>query len=153
MTEDDLTYLPLKVVRTGVGGKRTFDSEGERRLIEACTRPGVSISKMALRAGINAKQLRKWIREHKRMNTVALSDVGPVLPAFVPVVEISGGAPELAEPDMASTIRREVAGSSQRMAPSARLTAHLQNGVRDELECGGRDIGIVKAMIEALWAR
>lgn len=148
MTEEDLTYLPLKVVRAGVGGKRTFDSEGKSRLIEACMRPGVSISKMALRAGINANQLRKWIREHKRANALALGDVGPALPAFVPVAEINDGAP-----DMASTTRREVAVPSQRMVPSARLTARLPNGVHIELECGGRDVGIVKAMIEALGAR
>ncbi|MBC7415298.1 MAG: transposase, partial [Herminiimonas sp.] len=35
-------------------------------LIEACLVPGVSISRMALKAGINANQLRKWIRSGQR---------------------------------------------------------------------------------------
>ncbi|MFJ7311527.1 IS66 family insertion sequence element accessory protein TnpB [Pseudomonas sp. NPDC098747] len=61
MTFIDQTYLPLKVVKVGGRGKRTFDPDGKRRLIAACRQPGVSISYMALRAGINANQLRKWI--------------------------------------------------------------------------------------------
>jgi len=54
----DLAFLPLKVIRTGAGGKR--------RLIQACLQPGVSISGMALKAGINANQLRKWILQSRK---------------------------------------------------------------------------------------
>ncbi|MFM0086875.1 IS66 family insertion sequence element accessory protein TnpB, partial [Paraburkholderia sediminicola] len=42
MTEDDLSFLPLRVTRVGVGGKRSFDPADKRRLIEACLRPGAS---------------------------------------------------------------------------------------------------------------
>ncbi|MFJ2456467.1 transposase [Pseudomonas protegens] len=73
MPLNDLTFLPLKVINVGGRGKRTFDPDGKRRLIEACLQPGVSISGMALRAGINANQLRKWIGTwyaiHKSMVT------------------------------------------------------------------------------------
>ncbi|MGH1506981.1 hypothetical protein [Ralstonia solanacearum] len=48
-TEDELSYLPLKVTRVGDNGKRTFDAEDKRRLIEACRQPGVSLSGMALK--------------------------------------------------------------------------------------------------------
>jgi transposase len=60
MISDDLTFFPLKVTRTGPGGKRTFDPAGKRMLVGACLVPGVSISGMALKAGINANQLHKW---------------------------------------------------------------------------------------------
>ncbi|MFM0093820.1 IS66 family insertion sequence element accessory protein TnpB, partial [Paraburkholderia sediminicola] len=42
MTEDDLSFLPLRVTRVGVGGKRSFDPTDKRRLVEACLRPGAS---------------------------------------------------------------------------------------------------------------
>ena len=58
---DDFTFLPLKVIRKGPGGKRTFDRAGKRMLIEVCLKPGVSISGMALKAGVNGNQLHKWI--------------------------------------------------------------------------------------------
>jgi len=56
MNLDDYPFLPLKVILTGPCGKRTFDRAGKWMLIAACLRPGVSISGMALKAGINAGQ-------------------------------------------------------------------------------------------------
>jgi len=41
---------------------RRFDPEDKRRLIEVCQRPGVSVSGLALKAGVNANQLRKWVK-------------------------------------------------------------------------------------------
>lgn len=66
MAEDDLSFLPLKVTKVGGKGMRTFDPDGKRRLIEACRRPGVSRSGLALKAGVNANQLDKWLREDER---------------------------------------------------------------------------------------
>ena len=56
MSETEFSFLPLRVLRVGVGGKRTFEPEGKRRLIEACRQPDVSLSGMALKAGINGKR-------------------------------------------------------------------------------------------------
>ena len=90
MTEDDLSFLPLKVSRVGPTGKRTFDSHGKRRLIEACRRPGVSISGLALKAGLNANQLRKWVRDDECERTKgAIGAAVNVKPAFVPVVTVA----------------------------------------------------------------
>ncbi|HEP8699022.1 TPA: transposase [Pseudomonas aeruginosa] len=75
MTTDDLTYSPLIITNVGVRGKQTFDPDRKRRLIQACLQSGVSISSMALRAGINTNQLRKWIARYQRQ----------ALSAFVPV--------------------------------------------------------------------
>ena len=135
MTDDDLSFLPLKVTKVGPRGKRTFDPDGKRRLIEACRRPGVSISGMALKAGVNVNQLHKWIRDDERED--AMDDAAECLePAFMPVVT-----------------RREAAAPALRAPVPARLRAQLPNGVTLELECGGRDGALVKAMIEALGAR
>ncbi len=156
MTDDDLSFLPLKVSKVGPTGKRTFDPDGKRGLIEACRRPGVSISGMALRAGVNVNQLHKWIRDDEREGTTSGIAVAEcVEPAFVPVVTLG----EVDQPVEAVTeaapvvVRREAATSALRAPVPARLRAQLPNGVTLELECGGRDGALVKAMIEALGAR
>lgn len=136
MTLNDLTFLPLKVINVGGRGKRTFDPDGKRRLIEACQQPGVSISGMALRAGINANQLRKWIGQCKPEPSSA----------FVPVA--TGNAIDSAPLPM--SICPEMATPSLTATNPPCLTAQLPNGVTIKLECGGPDVRLVKAMIQAL---
>jgi transposase len=88
MTDYDLSFLPLRVTRVGVGGKRSFDPTDKRRLVEACLRPGASLSGLALKAGVNANQLHKWVRAREQPQSLTSRD-GPVAPlAFVPVVTI-----------------------------------------------------------------
>ena len=154
MTEDDLSFLPLKVTKVGPRGKRTFDPDGKRRLVEACRHPGVSISGMALKAGVNANQLHKWIRDDERED--AVDDAAEcVVPPFMPVVTLGEvSRPVEAMVESAPVVaRREAAAPALRGPVPARLRAQLPNGVTLELECGGRDGALVKAMIEALGAR
>jgi transposase len=66
MTQEDLSFLPLRVTRVGVGGKRSFDPTDKRRLVEACLWPGASLSGLALKAGVNANQLHKWVRAREQ---------------------------------------------------------------------------------------
>jgi transposase len=147
MTSDDLAFLPLKVIHTGSGGKRTFDPDGKRWLIEACLRPGVSISGMALKAGINANQLRKWIlRSRKQGQLPAVMDtIESTPPAFMPVHQVDGPPPLTHK-------RHAAAHSPVPLASPARLSARLSNGVMVELECTGQDAALVTAMITALGA-
>lgn len=143
MNSDDLAFLPLKVIRTGPGGKRTFEPGGKRRLIEACLQPGVSISGMALKAGINANQLRKWIlRSRKQASLACVTQALAPSPAFIPVRQIDSPAPHKQQ-------RRASVHSSR--SPS-RLSARLPNGVTVELECTGHDAALLTAMIAALGA-
>jgi transposase len=154
MTQDDLSFLPLRVTRVGVGGKRSFDPMDKRRLIEACLQPGASLSGLALKAGVNANQLCKWVRLHEGSNT-PVRDGGTAVgaSAFVPVVAIDGPAPVLAALPAARPVpEREPSRLSPRLATSARLSAQLPNGVKLELECAGGDAGLVAAMVTALGA-
>ena len=154
MTENDLTFLPLRVTRVGVGGKRSFDPVDKQRLVDACLRPGASLSGLALKAGVNANQLRKWVELREQSTATARGDTTVGFPAFVPVVAIDDTAPVSATaPAARHTHERERADSSPLATPGVRLSARLPNGVMLELECSGHDAAVVGAMVAALGAR
>ena len=84
---------PLKLEPVGVssdGRRRYYDEEAKQKLVEACLQPGVSLAGMALKAGVNANLLRRWVSKHqeKRDDTVAMDVIEGTPSAFVPVVEI-----------------------------------------------------------------
>src|SRR6185312_6772959 len=88
--ENDLTFLPLRVTRVGVGGKRSFDPADKRRLVEACLRPGASLSGLALKAGVNANQLHKWVQARDRSRPPIAHNEPVASSAFVSVLAIDG---------------------------------------------------------------
>ena len=154
MMEFECEVPPLRVTRIRSNGKRDFDPGDKRQLVEACLQPGVSVAGMALKVGVNANQLRKWIRVHQATTAAETADGGEsVLSAFVPVVEV-GSAMRVPESpaSLECTPARAPASPQTSPRPSlpALLTARLPNGVTVELECGGQDVALVKAMIEAL---
>ena len=79
----------LRVVKVLSNGKRRFDPVGRERLIDAAAKPGVSVARLALAHGVNANQLRNWVKLRRdRRSKVALADVGRrETSAFVPVIE------------------------------------------------------------------
>ncbi len=125
MSEAEFSLLPLQVLRVDVGGKRAFEPEGKRRLIEACRRPGVSLSGMALKAGINANQLRKWIRRSERREKEQRS-----LPAFMPVIAVDSAPPGAA---VTPSMPHDAVSCGPITVPEGRLTASLPNGVTVDL--------------------
>jgi len=154
MTADtiDLDFLPLKVTHVSPNGKRSFDPDGKRRLVEACLQPGASLSGLALKAGVNANQLRKWVEMYRKAGIVAgwARAIEAEPSAFVPVVTIASAAPRSTAPTESLPVRRE--SPSMSAAPQARLSVRLPNGVAIDLECSVQDAPLVKAMIVALGA-
>ena len=74
--------------------RRTHQEEFKQAVIEACCEPGASVAGIALANGVNANQVRRWMREREikppsRRETLA----GSAIPAFVPV-----SIPAAAEP-------------------------------------------------------
>ena len=134
MQEKD-SELCLTVTGTRRDGRRRYDPQSKRRLAQACLQPGVSLAGMALKHGVNANLLRKWV--------LACQLEGAPAERFVPVV--MGGEkflPTPAQPAIASQ-------ASSRPARSL-LRAQLPNGVTLEFECGSQDGALVSAVIDSV---
>lgn len=52
---------PMLVLDRKSNGRAIYDPEAKRALVQQCLQPGVSVAATALRAGVNANLLRKWI--------------------------------------------------------------------------------------------
>ncbi len=149
----DLDFLPLKVTHVSPNGKRSFDPDGKRRLVEACLQPGASLSGFALKAGVNANQLRKWVEIYRRANVVSVlpTPIEAEASAFVPVVTIENGMPALIEtPPESLPACRESPPAPAVAQSRARLSVRLPSGIAIDLECSSQDASLVKAMIVAL---
>ncbi|MDE4920313.1 IS66-like element accessory protein TnpA [Cupriavidus metallidurans] len=147
MIQDEIDLFPLQAVRVRSNGKRDYEPAAKRRLIEFCLQSGASVSGTALKAGINANQLRKWIRDYR--DSVQARGA---LPAFVPVVQEVQDSRPIETLAKVAVPRHEAASATgdpppRQAQPLALLSAKLPNGVSLELECSERDVGLVKAMI------
>ena len=132
----------LEVVRVTSNGRRYYGRAGKARLVEACLEPGISVARLALEHGLNANQLRKWIRNYQqRQSTNGQRSAGdlPDPSAFVRV-----------ETSPARAVRHTVgiASGPAGLGPSARLQASMPNGVSLTLE--GCDAQLLVVMIDAL---
>lgn len=65
MSENTSEIIANLVVGHKQDGRARYSKEAKHRLVEACLRPGVSISRMALVNGLNANLLRKWIMQQQ----------------------------------------------------------------------------------------
>ena len=145
--------LRLEVVGVLRNGRRRYAPASKRRLVEACLQPGVSLAGVALRHGVNANLLRKWVnRQQQQSDGVAEGAIERATEVFVPVVELCGvsGAPE---PSALPAVQHPVqpAKAARHTDPPApRLTVEMPNGVTLRLECGGQDVDLVSAMIVTL---
>jgi transposase len=89
--------------------RRYHSDEFKQALIAACCEAGVSVAGIALANGVNANQVRRWMRERgievpTLRSTMATIDAGSEMaPAFVPLA-IPPAAPAL--PDIRIEIRR-----------------------------------------------
>ncbi|KNE76127.1 Mobile element protein [Candidatus Burkholderia crenata] len=146
MIKNDLSFLPLRVTRVGAGGKRSFDPADKQRLIDACLEPGASLSGLALKAGVNANQLHKWVRLREQSNAAVRGNVALAPSAFMAVVAIDDTVPVPISSPAAPRVslpEPEPSRLSPRSGASARLSAQLSNGVKLELACSGEDGALV----------
>ena len=150
MTSEQVEPSDLKVVKVGRDGKRRFDRQTKQKLVEACLVPGVSVAGLALKHGVNANLLRRWIKLHQQRRTHSLTDAqaGEVTTPFIEVVEASTSM------IASSSVKRHAVAAAQSKPTSASTASHLSaqmpNGVTLTLECGADGAVLIAAMIDAL---
>src|SRR3954462_11385286 len=145
---DPSNSLRLEVVSVLRNGRRRYDPVSKQRLVEACRQPGASLAGLALRHGVNANLLRKWVtgRPGQQRAGTAVSASERTTEVFVPVVELCGMA-DPPEPSAPPSVQHPVQPVK---AAGPRLTVDMPNGVTLRLECSGQDVELVSAMIVTL---
>ena len=132
----------LVVTGTRRDGRRRYEQESKRSLARACLQPGVSLAGMALKHGVNANLLRKWVVKHQRHVPREADVTAPGESVFVPV---KVGAQELTPIG-----GLKCTPGTAPPHPSSRLQARLPNGVTLELACDQQDTALLSALIDAL---
>lgn len=131
MIENASIALSERVTLVTSDGRKRYDPYAKNALVLACLKPGVSVAAMALRNGINANLLRKWIQMHKQ----TLSN--QATQGFVPVTIT---APVAAQPAVVAT-----------RAFAANVQARLANGVQLDLgHVDSCDLGELLSLLSAL---
>lgn len=98
------------VERTMRNGKRMYASSFKAWLVEQAGKPGTSVAGLAMRHGINANQLRRWMKLQR-------DSPAPSMPLLLPVT-ISSTAPQVASAaasDRSPSIEIELAGALVRV--------------------------------------
>lgn len=136
------SFTPLPIIGIDRGGKRRYDPQAKRALVQACLEPGISLAGLALAHGVNANLLRKWVVKHQRHLPRKADVTAPGASVFVPVIV---GAQE-PTPIGGLTCTPVTAPPH----PAPRLQARLPNGVTLELACDQQDTTLLSALIDAL---
>lgn len=143
----------LVVTGTRRDGRRRYDKASKVALARACLQPGVSLAGMALRYGVNANLLRKWVVSYKRASdaTPALPLVSPMNP-FVPVRLGDRGAETIApgKRNLMGPAVIEAPSVAAASLPPVRLRAQMPNGVTLDFECTASDTLLLASVITTL---
>jgi transposase len=110
-------------------GRSVYDEKAKAELVAECAKPGVSVSRLAREAGVNANQLSRWVREQggRRPRAIAAAQL-PAQTAFVPMpIETSATVASM---------------------PAMSMHARMPNGVVIDLR--GCDLAQAGQLIEAL---
>ena len=86
------SFTPLPITGIDRGGKRRYDPQAKRALIQACLEPDISLAGLALAHGVNANMLRKWVVKHQRHVAREADMTAPAASMFVPVIVGCSGA-------------------------------------------------------------
>ncbi|NML12805.1 transposase [Sphingobium sp. AR-3-1] len=132
----------LEVVRVTSNGRRYYGRAGKARLIEACLEPGISVARLALEHGVNANQLRKWVRKYQERQSANGQRSTGQLPDSSAFIRVE------TSPAPAERHTGGIAIRSAGLVPSVRLQASMPNGVSLTLE--GCDAQLLVVMIDAL---
>ena len=164
----------LRVVRQSRDGRRRYDVDGKRALVEAALRPGVSVARLAQEHGINANLLRKWItkyllereggtRSDSQKNGAAESAISHTIemiegvPIDIPGMSMRKPASESPQSAFATVVpaSTSVAGAPASLpsTPSMAVSLHVRllNGVEFDLgEASLEELSVIVQMLVRL---
>ncbi|GAB3555282.1 hypothetical protein GCM10027343_43830 [Noviherbaspirillum agri] len=113
--------------------RRRHSPEFKQKVIQACLQPGVSIAAIALRHGLNANLLRRWVAAHEAREVPAPGHEPVLRPAaqFVPLPLQAPAVPPALQ-DIVIELRRGAATVTVRWpgAAAAECASWLQGWLR-----------------------
>ncbi|WP_175906791.1 transposase [Burkholderia seminalis] len=138
-------------------GRREFDEDAVRELVEFCLRPGVSIARAAMDHDVNPNQLRRWISRHQqhtlqtptRPDPLVIDGVSIDIPGSarrVPVGEAQAFVPVVTAPSAVPAVSPVLPPDTSSMALS--LHVRLSNGV--EFDLGEASVDELATVIQML---
>lgn len=125
MSEISTELVSRLVTRRKSDGRCVYDPAAKAEIIRACMQPGVSVSRIAMRAGINANLVRSWIGKRRGADVTARNE-----------------APSLRDDGAAFVaLRLQTAQADPSVVQRAKLRLHvrLPNGVEFDLGEAGLD--------------
>ena len=153
MTESDSELLSRLVTGRHRDGRCRYDAQAKLELVRECLKPGVSVAATALRHGVNANLLRKWISKSLGQSAVGTQAAAAMnaLAAPNPFVQVQ------LDPGASRATARVRVGvghcqNGMRSEPSLRrLQVHLPNGVWVDLgDAGLQELSPVMQMLSNL---
>ncbi|MBN3783632.1 transposase [Burkholderia sp. Ac-20345] len=138
-------------------GRREFDEEAVRELVEFCLKPGVSIARAAMDHDVNPNQLRRWISRHQqhtlqtppRPDPLVIDGVSIDIPGSarrVPMSEAQAFVPVVTAPLTVPAVFPALLPDTSLMALS--LHVRLSNGV--EFDLGEASVDELATVIQML---
>lgn len=145
------TDSEFHLVVTGMrrDGRRRYDDDSKQALVRACLQPGVSLAGMALKHGVNANLLRKWVVRHQLAVGAPTMPAANRMDAFIPVRLGNGSAGRNAQGTPVSG-RLSATTSPTMTTPLARLRAQMPNGVTFEFECADGGAALLATLVQTL---
>lgn len=98
----NIMHTMASEARPKVPKRRFYSPEFKLQAVGECCQAGASIAAVALKHGVNANIVHRWLREHSQGTLV----VQPL--AFVPVTLTAPSTPPLPEPPAPADIRIQV---------------------------------------------
>jgi transposase len=101
MSEKSVDVVAGLVTKQGSNGRRTYSVAAKRALAELCSRPGVSVARMALRHGVNANLLRRWVMQYADVKPSGTQEAVPRTPAAA-LLPVTRSMPSSTRPAISS---------------------------------------------------
>ncbi|ONJ29033.1 transposase [Burkholderia cenocepacia] len=128
-------------------GRRKYDEDAKRELIQACLKPVVSIARTAMEHDVNPNLVRTWISKYQREQAAGEIVSSVTEPSREARVELPAASVH-EESAFMQVVTSAVAPTPTKLAAAFSLNVHLPNGV--SLELGPANFDELTAVVQML---